>query len=346
MKMRVLYHIPTPRPKRPECDAVHQEIAALSDRFGGAPIHVHPSEYTRWPLPRLLFGLREARALRWREQDVDIHHIYNPDPYAYPYLRLLKKPIVYTLSAGLRGTRRFPVPFFSRIVAQTVVSDAADAQQLRKIGVLNAEAVPTGIDLSRFRFTQIECDGALTVLSGSAPWTRKQFLTKGVDALLDAATRFPSMRLVFLWRGYLLDEMMRRVSQRDLQARVDVVDEIVDVNRVLAGVHAAVVLASDASAIKAYPHSLIEALAAGRPIVISRGIPMADWAEREGCGVVVERLEPEAVGFALERLRADYTRLQANAHRAGRDAFPIEKTLTGYEAVYQRAMSLGAAHGR
>ena len=46
------------------------------------------------------------------------------------------------------------------------------------------------------------------LLAGSAPWTREQFHSKGVDALLKVAQQVPSLRLIFLWRGLLLREVM------------------------------------------------------------------------------------------------------------------------------------------
>lgn len=310
-------------------------------RFGGETIHLHSSEYARTPLPRLLFGFRDLRALRQRERDIDVHHVYNPDPYPFPYLRFLKKPIVYTLSAGLRRTARIPAAFFSRHVACTIVSDETDLKRLRAGGVHNGRIAPVGIDAARFHVEPIDLGETLTLMSGSAPWTRSQFETKGVDALLDAATRDARLRLIFLWRGHWLDEMRARIERRGLRDRVEIIDDVVDVDRILARSHAAIVLAKDLSAIKAYPHSLLESLAAGKPVLVSRGIPLADWVEREGCGVVVDRVEPDMIDEALAALRIDYRRWQANARRVGPGAFPIEATLNAYGEVYQQIASRG-----
>jgi glycosyltransferase involved in cell wall biosynthesis len=345
MSVRVLYHIPTPRPRRPECDAVHQEIEALERRFHADTVYLHPSEYTRWPLPRLLFGLRQLRGLRRRESEIDVHHIYNPDPYPFPYLRFLRKPIVYTLSAGLRPAQRVPAAFFSSVIARTVVADETNLRLLSARGIRRGRTAPTGIDVSRFEFQPIELNETLVLLAGSAPWSRDQFAAKGVDALLSAAARCFALHLMFLWRGHLLEDMQARVRERAPAAHVEVIDEVIDVNRVLARAHAAVVLATDAAVVKAYPHSLLEALAAGRPVVISRGIPLADWVEREQCGVVVDRVEPDAILSALERLRAEYRRWQANARRAGRDAFPIGAMLQAYAEIYGEIIAKEPGHG-
>ena len=43
--------------------------------------------------------------------------------------------------------------------------------------------------------------------------------------------------------------------------------------------------------VRSYPHSLIEALVTGKPVLVSRSVPMADYVEQAGCGVVVEQAE-------------------------------------------------------
>jgi len=51
------------------------------------------------------------------------------------------------------------------------------------------------------------------------------------------------------------------------------------VNKTLVSVHAAITLADREGIIKVYPHSLLDALAAGKPVLVSRAIPMADYVE-------------------------------------------------------------------
>ena len=95
------------------------------------------------------------------------------------------------------------------------------------------------------------------------------------------------VRLVFLWRGVLLPELVARVRRFEVSERVEILRDRVDVSEVLARVHAAVVLAGQPGLVRAYPHSLLEALAAGRPVLVSDGNPMAEYVRATGCGRVV-----------------------------------------------------------
>ena len=104
----------------------------------------------------------------------------------------------------------------------------------------------------------------------SAPWTVAQFASKGVDVLLDTAVANPNLRLTFLWRGVLFAEMMQKVTAMNLADRVTVINEQVDVNQMLATVHGTINLAAHSEIIKAYPHSLLDSLAAGKPVLVDK----------------------------------------------------------------------------
>jgi glycosyltransferase involved in cell wall biosynthesis len=76
-----------------------------------------------------------------------------------------------------------------------------------------------------------------------------------------------------------------------------------------------VVLAETPKLVKAYPHSLLESLAAGKPILVSGVISMADYVSDTKCGVVVPELGLESLAVALETMMRDYNELQSNASR-------------------------------
>jgi glycosyltransferase involved in cell wall biosynthesis len=195
--------------------------------------------------------------------------------------------------------------------------------------------VRPGIDLTRFAPTPPPTDIPPTLLMGSAPWTREQFRTKGVDALLAMAQRDPELHLVFLWRGILYEEMMRRVRASGLSDRVEVINQRVDVNAVLARVHAAVILTTEETLIKAYPHSLLEALAVGRPVVVSRSVLMATEIVQRGCGVVIDEVNVTSIQQALEQLFREYPGYRRQALEFDKHQFASEKMLTAYAQIYR-----------
>ncbi|MBN1640741.1 MAG: glycosyltransferase [Anaerolineae bacterium] len=334
--MKVLYHLTILPPVRPGCEAVSQQVAVLEQQHPGETVYLNPNRRSPIRAPRLAFGFHVLRQIRRTEAGVDLHHVFNPDPFPFPYLQFLRRPVVYSLTGGVRAGTRIP-PRLARLGALTV-ADERSLRVLRHQGLGNVHLVRTGIDTARFTHTPLPLRAHVRLLAGSAPWTRTQFRSKGVDALLGAARLLPQLHLAFLWRGVLYGEMARRVQRAELGDRVRVHDAQVDVNGVLATVHAGVALAADPALLHPYPHSLIEALAAGKPVLVSREIPMADYVVQHGCGVVVDRLTAEAVAAAVERLVRDYADLERAARAVGARGFGEAQFLASCERAYRAAL--------
>jgi glycosyltransferase involved in cell wall biosynthesis len=234
--------------------------------------------------------------------------------------------------------KRINKRYFESLAAVTV-TDQGSLDYLSQHGLKNVFLVRPGIDVERFTHSPLLLGPELRLMVGSAPWVRPQFKTKGVDVLLEAAQQLPRLRLVFLWRGVLTEEIERRVHAMGLEDRVEVVDRIVDVNQVLAGVHASVTLAAAPDIVKAYPHSLLESLVAGKPVLVSRAIPMASYVEEKGCGVVVEAVNPADVITAVETLEQSYVDLQTAAGRTGQQEFSQQQMIDSYKSVYEHVLA-------
>ena len=334
--MNILYHLTILPPELPECEAISQEINALRGHFGGDLVHLNPNQHCPIYVPRVLFGFHILKILRTLETDLHLHHLYNPDPFPFPVLRTLRRPVVYSLTGGV-SDRRLNVSFFASLAAVTV-ADERSLERLRAWGLDNAVLVRPGIDTSRFTCSPLPLRSEIRLMVGSAPWTKGQFRTKGVEALLSAAQRAPNLRLVFLWRGMLAEEMKRRVRHKNLARQVTVLNELVDVNEILAGVHASITLAAAPGIVKSYPHSLLESLAAGKPVLVSRAIPMADYVERMGCGKVVEKVTPADILAAVEALVSKYESAQKAARRVGQRDFSQEGMIASFHRVYRHAL--------
>jgi glycosyltransferase involved in cell wall biosynthesis len=317
----------------PRAEAIAQEITTLCDHLGGEVLHVNPNPRRRTYLPRLLFGFHKLAEIRQREAHVTLHNLYNPDPFPFPYLRLLRRPAVYSITCGV-GDRRPRLAFFSALAA-VAVPDERSLKRLQSWGLDNVVRVRPGIDTRRFSYTPLPLRSEIRLMVGSAPWTPDQFRSKGVEALLQAAQQMPELHLIFLWRGVLAQEMAGRVRQLNLAEQVTILNEMVDVDRILAGVHASVTLAASPGIVKAYPHSLLESLAAGKPVLVSRAIPLADTVAQTGCGRVVDELSPEAIQWAVEALVADYGSAQQAALAVGQQDFCQEAMLASFQSLYR-----------
>ena len=238
--MRVLFHVTMPPSPMAACDAVIQEIEAIRAGVPGEICHLYPARKPGTRFPRRLWGLQHLPQIIRAERHIDLHHVFNPDPYSFEVLRYLRRPILYTAAAGVREPHRHAALRLAGQVRLLAVPATADRERLRAWGIGNAVVVKPGIDTSRFTHAPAPTGASPVLLMGSAPWTEAQFRTKGVDVLLELARQRTDLHLIFLWRGVLENQMRRHVAAAGLQGRVEVVAEQVDVNRVMARVHASV----------------------------------------------------------------------------------------------------------
>jgi glycosyltransferase involved in cell wall biosynthesis len=336
--MSIVYILPTLSPNSSKAEAIAQEIALLRQNFGGEVIHINPNALLPRPLiPRLGFGWHSLPKLYRMAQEADLFHFFNPDPFPYPFLLALPKPVVYTITAGVNA--RPNLAFFRRM-ARVTVPDERTLAQLQRWGLHNVAWQRPGIATQHFTHNPLPLSNGepLRLLVASAPWTLAQFSSKGFDALLATAQRLPDLHLTLLWRGLLIREIERRIDALGLGERVTVINETVDVNQVLARVHAAAIFATTPGIIKSYPHSLLDALAAGKPILLNKTIPMADYVNDKQCGVVAEGVTPDVIMTALAQLRTHYSRYAQNAAAVGRRDFTEEAALEAATAIYTSAI--------
>ncbi|MDP2989469.1 MAG: hypothetical protein Q8O57_02760, partial [Kiritimatiellota bacterium] len=254
--MNILYHLTSPSPPIPGTDAVFQEIEALRRRFGGECLQLYPLCRPSRIFPKLLYGIHQRRALRRREPSVDLHHLYYATLYPFPWLRALRKPLIYSAVTGVGPQLEHGRADWLKAVHTIVSCNPRDEAMLRGLRPARYRIIRPGIAVERFSPVPIPLRDELVLLVGSAPWIHRQFQTKGIDLLLDVAGSLP-LRLVFLWRGLLLGELKRHIARRGLNRRVEIINEATDINRLLARVHATVVLAETDRLVKAYPHSLM-----------------------------------------------------------------------------------------
>lgn len=279
-------------------------------------------------IPVSLYGMHLIPALKKYEREVDVFHIFYPYMVNFRVLRYLSKPIVYTIATGMDAKRSGPP-------CALVVSSLQEADILRSRGFQSVHVVRPGIDRSQLQVVPpSKPDREFVLLAGSAPWTKRQFETKGFDLLLKVLAQIPQTRLICLWRGTLYREWFNRVQSFGLADRVETIQDKADISGVLSRCHAAIVLSETAGQIKSYPNSLMEALAAGRPALISRSIPMSYYVEDTGCGKVVEALCQEDLVNAIGEIMDDYSNFTRAALQAGRDLLAT-KMIDDYRRLYQ-----------
>lgn len=330
--------VATAEPPDPRHDAVAQEAHRLTSHFGGEVRYAYPSRgYARW-CPHGLRRRRTGRVLGGGP-DAELIHLFAAQLSDVPDRIASRGPTIVTLFCPL-PSGPLPAPDTGSRVRSWQVASESDAARLQEAGYPGVGVALPAIDLTRFGQVP-PASGAppLRLLVGSAPWNRRQFRTKGIDALLDLARERPEIELVFLWRRILTRALEDRIARRGLIERARVIDRHVDVSRLLGPIHAAVVLAERPGLVKTWPQSLLEGIAAGRAVLGSGHLEAVRWAASAGAGIAVEAGDFSDLGTAYERLRDELEVLTDRARALDLSRFDSRHYLQRHERIYRSVLA-------
>jgi glycosyltransferase involved in cell wall biosynthesis len=130
--------------------------------------------------------------------------------------------------------------------------------------------------------------------------------------MLQAASGMPDIRVLLVWRGRHLAKLRRLIDESGA-GNIEVRDGVIaDMGAVYDEVHAAVLPALEHRSFIPAPRSGLEAMARGKPLLVSRYVGIAESLERAGAGVV---FDPTVDGLisAIRRLRDRYDAYQGAA---------------------------------
>lgn len=273
----------------------------------------------------------------------DVVHVHEPFAPSTGLWALLASsaPLVATFHSGAEPARLYDAlaPILRRLarrlVVRIAVSEAAARVARRRLGG-GYEVIPNGVDVERFaRAAPADLGPGRKLLFVGRLDARKGF-EAAVEAFARLAPTRRDLRLVVAGEG-----PARRAVDRlpaDLRARVLLLGTVP--NRDLPPIHAAcdAFVAPNVGG-ESFGIVLIEAMAAGLPVVAS-AIPGFDEVVRDGVdGVLVPPGRPEALAAALARV-LDEPGLAERLRAAGRErarTFAWETVLPRLEAVYERA---------
>ena len=163
---------------------------------------------------------------------------------------------------------------------------------------------------------------------------------KGFQFLLEAVARVPGVGLVIAGEGPSRGRLERLIAELGLEQRVALIgwrDDLVDV---LACADAFVL----ASLWEGLPLTVIEAMAASKPVVATRVGGTAEAIVDGETGILVEPGDSEALARALQAVTDDDAlahRLGAQGRRRARRRFSLELMASRVAAVYDHALARG-----
>jgi phosphatidylinositol alpha-mannosyltransferase len=302
----------------------------------------------------LQFGpVSAARVRRWlKDGHFDVVHVHEPAPPSVSLLvcMIARGPIVATFHTATIRSKWLaawgPVvrPWMERISGRIAVSDFARRVQVEHLGG-DAVIIPNGVHVDVFA-TGPGLPGYTRGVGGPTIGFLGRYdePRKGLPVLLEAmrtvVRRHPGARLLIVGRGDADD--LRELISEDLRPHVVLLGELSEADKA-AFLRSVDVYCAPNLLGESFGVVLIEAMAAGAPIVASDLESFARVLEDGAAGVLVRRGDADALAGALCSLLDDPAR---RAELSARGA----EVATGYDwqvlarrilAVYETVVSVG-----
>jgi len=273
----------------------------------------------------------------WRAE-AEIYHLHFPYPLGeVAYLLRPRGRLVVTYHSDIvrqRNLFRFYRPLLGRLLRQADAILVTSPQYLQSSPVLRPVAakcrvVPLGIDLGRFDAFDPDRVAAWRAKLGTplVLFVGRFRYYKGLDYLLEALRLVPEARLGLVGDGPEGPRLRRLVAQYGLGSRVTFLGTLSDdeLPAIYRAADVYVLPATERS--EAFGISLLEAMAAGLPVITTELGTGTSYVNQHGeTGLIVPPRDPGALAAALAELLADPERRRAMG-AAGRKRVEAEFTL-------------------
>lgn len=324
---------------RPKYEATSKEINLLSNHFRGKIHDLHLDGYGRFKFRTNLssyhfmyypFGFLPL----YFNSKSRIIHVYT-SLCDRPYLPFLNKKKMIITSTN----------FFSR---ERIIRHRKHLDKVQRIivqaEVQKKELLLAGIPPRKIRliFPPVELEtfdyqeppGPFTILNASCPGKVRDLEKRGINFLLDADRYLKDENITFLWRSGEFSLFMDKIKNRALRHIIIKNKIYIDMNQQYAQAHCTIIpyIQFD-EYLKLIPISVIESLAAGKPVLVSSKTGVADIIRANHCGVVFEPNKGSLLA-AIAELKRNYRHYQQNCRKTAEKYFSTEQFLKEHEEIY------------
>ena len=296
--------------------------------------------------PRMF--VRIARTLERIRPHVVHTHLYVLR-YCLPYMLCRRIPaMVHTVhnlaekEVGWSGRLVHRMAFGQGVLPVAIAEEVANSLR-RYYGIDNFPLIPNGVPVGDFRqpstdreeWRRKEGFAPTDVLFACVAWLRPQ---KNPALLLESFAQGPASdpraHLLFVGEGELMADLERRIYAMGLREKVHLLGLRSDVPEVLNAADV-FVLSSDW---EGNPLSVMEAMAAGKPVICTAVGGVPELVEDGGCGLLVPQGDTKALAramrYMLEDSKARTSMGRASARRAI-ERFDLKAMTEAYEDLYR-----------
>ncbi len=289
------------------------------------------------------------------EEKFDVMHTHLPTPWSADWSLLAclakKKPLILTyhndiVGSGIAGhlARLYNATALNLLLkrsARILVARPRHVSFRLKPFMDKVEFVPVGVDIKQFHPRQTKPEGDIFFLSVLDAFHSYKGLDVLLAALKGVKEQIPQVMLVVGGGGELLEHYRQKARELGLEGNVRFEGRISQ-ERLLQIYNGCklFVLPSLSAEQEGFGIVPLEAMACGRPVVVTDIVGVAEDVGKTGAGMVIRQADEDALSRAMFSIIADEKRA-ARMGQAGRalveDKYSWEKVALQVERIYREA---------
>jgi glycosyltransferase involved in cell wall biosynthesis len=293
-------------------------------------------------------GVVRALAHYLREARIDVIHTHNPLVHHYGLMaaRLAGVPVTVNTLHGpsnLKGIGHTEIIFelsclFSSCVVACCQAVHTHLRHVTQIAYRRSTVVRNGISVERFRSIPVSNPNGEVVFGTVG----RLVAVKDHDSLLRAFAkvreRFPHCRLEILGDGPMRETLERTAAEVGIADVVCFHGSSLDVASFLSRIHVFVLC----SLSEGLPLTVLEAMAAARPVVATSVGAIPELVETSNCGWIASPEHPNELAQAMCEALNNSNKLAEHGERGRRhvlEQYSVESMVSGYERLFEQLVA-------
>ena len=327
---------------RPSWEAVSNEVQFLmkemEDQFDTNMISFNFNEAApslrgrekRLPLP---LSLPLIPAMIYTKGRAGINHLFCGPAEKVLSPRLSRFPSVLTISKNTKSLSAFERNFENLKRFEYVVTESErDHEILLQAGLPRdrVKLIYPGFEIKPY----VPAPGPFTILFATAPFDKNEFLNRGIFLIINAAQSLAGVRFRLIWRDGEHERLLKLIADAGV-TNIEVHNGYIpDMDAQYCETHATILPGLDEHSLKPCPHSGLESLAHGKPLLVSRPTSIAGLVERMNGGIVFEPNSRSLVS-AITELQKHYDSYQSRCHNVVNECFSKQVFIERYRDIYK-----------
>ncbi len=290
------------------------------------------SSHISYGLPFLPIGMFATKIIEKRS---DLTHIYGSLTGRLYMNMLSRQPMLLTNSSAIRESRVQHCSKHWTKLDKVVVECRRDEGRVIGYGIGRDKVslLYPAVDLDSFSYRPPTNEFTVGFASSPIAKDKEGIKKRGVDLLINVAHELKDVQFRLLWRQKHYSALERLLSSSPPK-NLSITDHMLsDMNGFYASVHCTILPSTSMDDCKPCPNSIMESLSAGKPVLVSHHVGIADMVNDTGCGLVFEA-DVDDIIRRIQQLRDSYSMYQAKARETAEKYFSVHTVVKEYMKLY------------